>query len=65
LVALLIVAPLVAFGMWLAFNALMVKWHGLDALRVTPAIYRVFRPGEWSGPPKTDDNEVAAQRDNG
>jgi hypothetical protein len=29
LVALVLSIPLVAFGMWLTFNAILVKWHGL------------------------------------
>ena len=47
LVALIAFIPLLAFGMWLTFNAILVKWHGLDALKATPAIYKVFVPREW------------------
>jgi hypothetical protein len=47
LVALIALIPLLAFGMWLTFNAILVRWHGLEALRATPAIYKVFLPREW------------------
>jgi hypothetical protein len=33
--------------MWLTFNAILVRWYGLDALKATPAIYKVFKPREW------------------
>jgi hypothetical protein len=49
LIALVIVSPLLALGMWLTFNALLARWYGLDALKATPVLYRVFRPGDWSG----------------
>jgi hypothetical protein len=48
LIVLVFSIPLVAFGMWLTFNAILVKWHGLDALKATPAVYRVFDPREWT-----------------
>jgi hypothetical protein len=51
LIAFVFSMPLVAFGMWLTFNAILVKWHGLDALKATPAIYRVFDPREWTTRP--------------
>jgi hypothetical protein len=51
LVALVLSIPLVAFGMWLTFNAILVKWHGLEALKATPAIYRVFDLREWNQQP--------------
>jgi hypothetical protein len=51
LIALVFSIPLVAFGMWLTFNAILVKWHGLDALKATPAVYRVFDPREWTSRP--------------
>jgi hypothetical protein len=51
LVALVFCIPLVAFGMWLTFNAILVKWHGLEALKATPAVYRVFDPRGWSQRP--------------
>ncbi len=49
LIALVIVSPLLALGMWLTFNALLARWYGLDALKATPVLYRVFRPGDWAG----------------
>jgi hypothetical protein len=65
LIALVIVSPLLALGMWLTFNALLARWYGLDALKATPVLYRVFRPGDWSGPslPTNDtagDDDAAA-----
>lgn len=47
LVALIALIPLLAFGMWLTFNAILVRWHGLDALKATPGVYKVFMPREW------------------
>lgn len=38
---------LIAWIAWLLFNLLIVKWHGLDGLKSTPAIARAFRPREW------------------
>ncbi|GIM91414.1 hypothetical protein [Paractinoplanes toevensis] len=40
--------PLVAFGMWLGFNLMLAKWHGLEALDKTPQVYRPFRPQDWT-----------------
>jgi hypothetical protein len=55
LVALIVLIPLLAFGMWLTFNAILVKWYGLDALKATPPIYKVFMPREWFKPsPRSD-----------
>ncbi|MFI5934591.1 hypothetical protein [Actinoplanes sp. NPDC051494] len=48
LIAFVFSIPLVAFGMWLTFNAILVKWHGLEALKETPAVYRAFDPRRWS-----------------
>jgi hypothetical protein len=48
LIAFVFSIPLVAFGMWLTFNAILVKWHGLEALKTTPSIYRVFDPRSWN-----------------
>jgi hypothetical protein len=60
IVALVFLAPLLAFGMWLTFNAVLAKWYGLEALRVTPSIYRAFRSGDWNDAPKTGDDDAAA-----
>jgi hypothetical protein len=62
-----IAAPVVAWAMWLAFNALIAKWHGLDGLKATPLIAIAFRPQDWRAavpkPPlprsPTDDNGAA------
>jgi hypothetical protein len=56
LVALVVMGPpLLAFGMWLTFNAILAKWYGLDALKATPPIYKVFMRREWFGlPPRSD-----------
>jgi hypothetical protein len=47
LVALIVLTPLLAFGMWLTFNAILARWYGLDALKATPPVYQVFAPREW------------------
>lgn len=62
LIALLALIPLLAFGMWLTFNAILVKWHGLDALKETPAIYKVFVPHEWFRlSPRSDSHRVRSR----
>lgn len=48
LIAFVFSIPLLAFAMWLTFNAVLVRWHGLDALRATSAVYRAFNPAKWS-----------------
>lgn len=48
LVAFVFSIPLVAFGMWLTFNAILVRWHGLEALETSPNVYRVFNPRRWN-----------------
>lgn len=40
--------PLLAFAMWLGFNLLLARWHGLEALDKTPQIYLPFRPQDWA-----------------
>jgi hypothetical protein len=57
LLALLIVSPLLAFGMWLTFNALLARWYGLDALKAAAALYR-FRPADWIGRNLPAENQV-------
>lgn len=42
------VIVLIAWIMWLAFAALMAKWHGIDGLKAAPKIGRAFRPVEWA-----------------
>jgi hypothetical protein len=39
---------LIAWMTWLAFAALMAKWHGIDGLKATPKISKAFRPVEWA-----------------
>jgi hypothetical protein len=51
LIALVLSTPLVAFAMWLTFNVILVRWHGLEALKATPAVYRVFDPRAWNQRP--------------
>jgi hypothetical protein len=53
-----IVAPpvvaLLAWALWLLFNAIIARWYGLDGLRSTPQIARVFRPRQWARPLSRD-----------
>jgi hypothetical protein len=63
LVALIALIPLLAFGMWLAFNIILVRWYGLDALKATPPIYKVFLPREWfKVAPPSDSPPPASQQ---
>jgi hypothetical protein len=45
---------LLAWALWLLFNAIIVRWYGPDGLKSTPQIARVFRPQQWAGPLKRD-----------
>lgn len=53
-----IVAPptiaLLAWALWLLFNAIIARWYGLDGLKSTPQIARVFRPRQWVRPLSRD-----------
>lgn len=35
---------LVSWALWLGFNLLIAKWHGVDGLKATPAIAQAFPP---------------------
>lgn len=53
-----IVAPsavaLLTWALWLLFNAIIARWYGLDGLKSTPQIARVFRPRQWARPLNRD-----------
>jgi len=40
---------LIAWALWLGFNLLIARWHGVAGLKITPAIARAFRPKDWIG----------------
>jgi len=39
---------LIAWTLWLLFNYMIAKRHGLDGLKATPPIARAFRPRDWA-----------------
>lgn len=39
---------LVAWGMWLAFAALIAKWHGVDGLKAIRHVSDGFHPRDWA-----------------
>lgn len=53
-----IVAPstiaLLAWALWLLFNAIIARWYGPDGLKSTPQIARVFRIRQWARPLSRD-----------
>jgi hypothetical protein len=66
-----IVAPptiaLLAWALWLLFNAIIARWYGPDGLKSTPQIARVFRPRQWLSvdhePPHEEQHDPALNND--
>jgi hypothetical protein len=48
LVVALPVVVLIAWGMWLGFAALIVKWHGPQGLEAVRHVADGFQPREWA-----------------
>ena len=44
---LLLLIPIVAWGMWLAFCRSIAKMHGVEGLKAAPPIARAFPVMQW------------------
>lgn len=46
---LVLLIPVVAWGMWLVFCRSIAKMHGVEALKAAPPIARAFPVTQWVG----------------
>ena len=46
---LLLLIPVIAWGMWLVFCRSITKMHGVEALKAAPLIARAFPVTQWVG----------------
>jgi hypothetical protein len=61
------VVVLAAWALWLLFNYLIAKHHGIEGLKATPPIATAFRPGDWAdlirGKAAPSTNQATDQQD--
>jgi hypothetical protein len=62
---LLLLIPVVAWGMWLVFCRSITKMHGVEALKAAPPIARAFPVTHWVGSIRHVGQRIAGLLDRG